>query len=139
MPEAIKFTVITATYNHAYVLWRAILSVQKQIYPYWEHIVVDDASTDDTAKLIKQFKDPRLRYYCLSKNSGPSAARNFGLKHARGDYVAYLDSDNVWYDDFLLVMAEATSQYKDKILFFCKKNYRLSLIDAEGKKNFCSQ
>lgn len=129
-----KFSVITATYNRAYVLWRAIQSVLNQTYPFFELIIVDDASNDDTEKLVKQFSDPRIRYFKLSKNKGASGARNFGLKKAHGDFVAYLDSDNAWYPEFLEVMEKSFSKNKEKVLIFCKKNYRLTLIDENAKE-----
>jgi len=129
-----KFSVITATYNRCYVLWRAIQSVLAQTFPFFELLIVDDGSKDETEKLVKQFSDPRIRYFRLPKNKGASAARNFGLKKARGQLIAYLDSDNTWYNDFLEVMNNAFAKRKDKVLIFCKKNYRLTLKEADGEK-----
>ncbi len=129
-----KFSVIMATYNRCYVVWRAIQSVLAQTYPFFELIIVDDASCDDTNKLVEQFSDPRIRYFRLEKNRGASAARNFGLSQARADLIAYLDSDNTWYSDFLEVMNNAFTKHKDKILIFCKKNYRLTLIENNKEK-----
>jgi glycosyltransferase involved in cell wall biosynthesis len=116
-----KVSVITATYNHGYVIWRAIQSVLKQTYPYFELIIVDDASIDNTLKVVGEFSDPRIRYFKLDKNSGPSSARNYGLKKARGEFVAYLDSDNAWYDEFLETMMNGFDKHPDKVLAFCKK------------------
>ncbi len=129
-----RFSVITATYNRCYILWRAIQSVLSQTYPFFELIIVDDASRDETEKLVQQFSDPRIRYFKLEKNRGASAARNFGLKKAKGELIAYLDSDNTWYPDFLEVMNEAFNKHKDKVLIFCKKNYRLTLIENGKEK-----
>lgn len=129
-----KFTVITATYNRAFVLWRAIQSVLAQTYPFFELLIIDDASEDETSKLIRQFSDPRIRYSKLKKNSGPSAARNFGLKKARGEYIAYLDSDNAWHPEFLEAMHKAYAKHPEKVLVFCKKNYRLILVDENGEE-----
>ncbi len=129
-----RFSVIIATYNRAYVLWRAIQSVLAQTYPFFEVLVVDDGSEDETEKLVQQFTDPRLYYFRLPQNQGASAARNFGLKKAKADLVAYLDSDNVWYNDFLETMDKAFSKHKDKVLIFCKKNYRLTLVENGQEK-----
>ncbi len=129
----IKFSIITPTYNRVFVLWRAIQSVLAQTYPFFELLIVDDASTDSTKKLVEQFSDPRIRYFKLKKNIGPSGARNYALKKARGEFVAYLDSDNTWYPDFLEVMGNAFAKHQDKILMYCKKNYRLTLLE-DGKK-----
>lgn len=117
------------TYNRCYIIWKAITSVLSQTYPFFELIVVDDGSRDATGKLIKEFSDPRIKYYKLDKNKGASAARNYGLKQAKGDYVAYLDSDNTWYPEFLEVMNDAFEKNSDKLLVFCKKNYRLTLVE----------
>lgn len=117
------------TYNRCYVIWRAINSVLAQSYPFFELIIVDDGSTDATDKLIQEFSDPRIKYYQQDKNKGAAMARNFGLKQASGEYVAYLDSDNTWYPEFLEVMGEAFARNDDKILVFCKKNYRLTLVE----------
>ena len=76
------FTVITSTYNRCHILWRAIQSVLSQTYPFFEYIIVDDASTDETQKLVEQFTDPRIKYITLPKNKGASAARNMALKKA---------------------------------------------------------
>lgn len=128
------FSVIIPTYNRCYILWRAIQSILNQTYPFFELLIIDDASCDDTEKLVKQFSDPRIRYFKLKKNIGPSAARNYGLGKARGEYIAYLDSDNVWHKEFLEVMYNGFKKYPDKILLFCKKNYRLTLVDKQGKE-----
>ena len=128
-----KFSIITATYNRAYILWRAIQSVLAQTYPYFELLIIDDASTDDTAKLMQIFHDPRIKYHKLKKNQGASHARNFGLRKSKGKYIAYLDSDNAWYPDFLYTMHDGFTRNPDKLLLFCKKNYRLSLIGEKGE------
>lgn len=129
-----KISIITPTLNRAYILWRAILSVQNQTFPFFEMIIIDDGSTDDTEKLMAQFSDPRLNYIKLEKNQGKSHARNLGLKKAKGEFVAYLDSDNAWYPDYLELMVKALEKDENKVLAFCKKNYRLTLIEEDGKE-----
>jgi len=121
------FSVILPTYNRCYVLWRAIQSVLAQTYPFFELIIIDDGSNDRTEDLVKKFTDPRVKYIKLKKNQGASVARNFGLKNSVGKYIAYLDSDNQWYPDFLECMHNAFSSYPGKVMFFCKKNYRLTI------------
>lgn len=127
------FSVILPTYNRCHILWRAVLSVLSQTYPFFELIVVDDGSKDETEKLVKVFTDPRIIYLKLKRNAGASFARNWGLKKAKGKYIAYLDSDNEWHKDFLQSMKGAIEKYPKKVLFFCKKNYRLK-IKEENKK-----
>jgi len=125
------FSVILPTYNRCYILWRAVLSVLEQTYPFFELIIVDDASGDDTEKLVQSLTDPRIKYIKLKNNQGASAARNHGLKKARGKYMSYIDSDNRWHRDFLETMKKAADKYPDKVLFFCKKNYRLKLKEKD--------
>ncbi len=90
-------SVIIPTYNRAHMVGRAIESVLVQTYRDLELIVVDDGSTDNTGGIVGNFSDSRLTYIKLRKNSGASAVpRNAGLKIARGEYVAFLDSDDEW-------------------------------------------
>jgi len=129
-----KVSIILPTYNRSYCLWRSIQSILQQTYPFFELIIIDDASQDDTEKLVQEFTDPRIKFYKLKENQGPSFARNYGLKKAKGEFVAYLDSDNSWYPEFLEIIIKAYEKNPDKILLFCKKNYRLSLIDENNKQ-----
>mgnify|MGYP002714056100 CR=1 FL=1 len=93
-------TVIMPTFNRGFLIAEAIQSVLDQTWKNWELIVCDDGSTDKTSFVIKHFKDPRIRYLQLEKANG-AIARNFGLKFSRGDYIAFLDSDNLWHPFFL--------------------------------------
>jgi len=77
-------------------LKRAIQSVLEQTYYELECIVVDDASEDQTEEVISSFEDDRLRYFRHEKNKGASAARNTGIKHAKGELIAFLDDDDEW-------------------------------------------
>ena len=129
-----KISVITPTYNRCYSLWRSIESVLRQTYPFFELLIIDDGSTDDTEKLIGEFSDPRIKYYKLEKNKGVSFARNYGLKKSQGEFVAYLDSDNSWHSEFLETMIKGYERNPEKVLLFCKKNYRLTLIDENNKE-----
>lgn len=85
---------VVPTYNRAYCVGSAIESIRKQSHSNWKLIMVDDGSTDDTAELIasRYGRDPRIRY-TRQDNAGVSAARNTGIKAARGNYLALLDSD----------------------------------------------
>src|SRR3990167_1338260 len=96
-------SIITPTYNRAYVLGNAIDSVIKQSYKDWELIIIDDGSADKPKELVQTFSDERIKYI-YQKNAGPSAARNKGLSMARGSWIAYLDSDNELYPNYLQVM-----------------------------------
>jgi glycosyltransferase involved in cell wall biosynthesis len=90
-----RISVIIPTYNRARLLGEALESVFGQEEPAFEILVVDDGSTDETVELLRSHGD-RVRML-RQENRGPAAARNLGIEHARGDYVAFLDSDDVWF------------------------------------------
>ncbi len=92
-----KVSVIIPTYNRAATVLGAVQSALDQTYPSIEVIVVDDGSTDDTAERLSTFL-PRIKLL-RQKNAGPSAARNNGARHASGEILAFLDSDDVWTSD----------------------------------------
>ena len=96
-------SVVMPTRDRAGVLPRAIESVLGQTYPHLELLIVDDGSTDDTAEVVDAYDDGRLRYL-PQDNAGVSRARNRGLAEARGQLIAYLDSDNAWVGEFVEVM-----------------------------------
>lgn len=87
---------IIPTHNRAYCLKRAVDSVLKQTNENFELIVVDDGSTDETPEVLKEYQDhPKLRVL-TQNNRGVSAARNYGASHAKGEWLAFLDSDDEW-------------------------------------------
>lgn len=90
-----RFSVIIPAYNSVATLARAIDSVLAQSMPVHEVIVVDDASTDGTPALMARYENP-VRYLRRERNAGVSAARNFGAEQATGDWLAFLDADD-WY------------------------------------------
>lgn len=97
-------SIIMPTYNRKHTIAQAVESIIKQTCPHWELLIVDDGSTDGTLEWLKdQFDDLRIRYITQA-HLGVSPARNTGLAQALGDYLAYLDTDNVWKSSFLEVM-----------------------------------
>lgn len=89
-------SIIIPTYNRSRLLARAVKSVLNQTYQNFELIIVDDGSTDDTREIVAGFNDKRIRYVRHEENKGEAAARNTGIKAARGGYIAYQDSDDEW-------------------------------------------
>lgn len=87
-------SVIIPTYNRAAYLQKALQSVKEQTYQSLEIIVIDDGSTDDTGKMLENYGG-QLRYF-YQENRGISGARNAGIKSARGEFIAFLDSDDYW-------------------------------------------
>jgi glycosyltransferase involved in cell wall biosynthesis len=100
--SAPRVSVITATYNRSEVLRYAIESVRRQTYPDWEHIIVGDACTDDSEALVASFADSRLRFVNRAEHCGEqSGPNNDGLALARGELVAFLNHDDLWFPDHL--------------------------------------
>ncbi|NJL71713.1 MAG: glycosyltransferase [Candidatus Competibacteraceae bacterium] len=112
-------SVIMPAFNRADVIGESIISVIEQRYPNWELIVVDDGSVDDTPRVVRAFKNERIKLVELGKNRGVSAARNAGMAIAKGDYFAYLDSDNTWDDHFLLIMVNSLSEKAEFDAAYC--------------------
>lgn len=96
-------SIITPTYNAEKFIRATLESVQNQTYQNWEMILVDDASTDETVKIIQDFaeKDGRIKLFKLEQNSGNGFARNGALEKAIGKYIAYLDADDIWFPNKL--------------------------------------
>ena len=91
-------SIITPVYNSEKYIERTIESVINQTYKNWEMILVDDCSTDNSESIVKKYScnDQRIKYYRLKENSGAGKARNLALEKAKGTYIAYLDSDDIW-------------------------------------------
>jgi glycosyltransferase involved in cell wall biosynthesis len=87
-------SVVIPAYNRAHTLRRAVDSVLNQTYTNIEVLIVDDGSKDNTCEVLRLYGD-KIRWWS-QKNAGPSSARNSGIKEAKGDYVAFLDSDDAW-------------------------------------------
>ncbi|MFC2158909.1 glycosyltransferase family 2 protein [Acidobacteriota bacterium] len=91
-------SVVMPTYNHARYLSESIPSVMNQSFAEWELIIIDNFSEDDTETIVREFErqDPRIRYFQYSNKGIIAASRNYGIKQAQGDFVAFLDSDDIW-------------------------------------------
>tara|TARA_R110002020_G_scaffold336426_4_gene551804 strand:+ start:73085 stop:73828 length:744 start_codon:yes stop_codon:yes gene_type:complete len=116
-------SIITPVYNSDKFLANNIASVQAQTYSNWEHILVDDCSTDNSADIILEYasKDSRIKYIKLQKNSGAGIARNTAIKAAKGKYIAFLDSDDLWHPEKLHM----------QIGFMEANNYHFSFTDYD--------
>jgi hypothetical protein len=111
--ERALISVVLSTRNRASIVPRAIASVTAQSYGNFELIVVDDASDDETPQVLGSFKDQRIRVVRRDRQGGASATRNTGLAQARGEYVAYLDDDNVMHPHWLRGVAWAFELHPD--------------------------
>ena len=96
-------SIITPSYNSAKFIAETIQSVQNQTYQNWEMIIVDDGSSDETENVVLSIiqKDNRIQFHKLSQNSGPAVARNTGIEKASGDYMTFIDADDIWFPTFI--------------------------------------
>ena len=120
-------SIIMPTYNRGYIIQKAIDSVLTQTYENWELIIVDDGSTDDTAKVVATNQDERIRYISYELNRGANHARNVGIAAAKGNYYAFLDSDNTYNRNSLKDRMECLMQYNADIVWS-----RAKLIDVNN-------
>jgi glycosyltransferase involved in cell wall biosynthesis len=110
-PQDIKVSIIMPTFNRDYIIDRAIRSVQHQYYRNWELLIVDDGGTDHTEAVVAKYHDSRILYSKLKENRKAAGARNAGLAKASGTYIAYLDSDNEWHQEYLLLMVNTLKEH----------------------------
>jgi glycosyltransferase involved in cell wall biosynthesis len=124
-------SVIMPTYNRAYIIRSAIQSVLDQTYKNWELIIIDDGSTDDTQKLIAEIGDDRILYQ-KQDNHGAAAARNHGLRLANGEWIAYLDSDNELFPNYIERMLYWLDQ-NPRAVFAVPRAHRTQELYEDGK------
>lgn len=93
-------SIITPVYNAEKFIEQTIASVRDQTYINWEHILVDDCSSDKSSEIIQNLskEDSRIKYVKLTENAGPAVARNTAITLAKGRYLAFLDADDIWFD-----------------------------------------
>ena len=107
------FSVILPVYNGERYIDDAVESALKQRERDWELIIINDGSTDGTGRALEKYKSlPQIKIIA-QKNLGVSAARNRGIAASSGDYIAFLDADDVWSEDHLEVMRDMIEKYPD--------------------------
>ncbi len=122
-------SVIIPVYNSATFIEKTILSALSQTYTDIEVIAVDDGSTDGSCEIIKRFTDSRLKLI-KQKNAGVSAARNTGIQNSKGEFIALLDHDDLWYPEKLEKQIPLLEKSSDVGLVYSNASY----IDAEGNQ-----
>lgn len=128
-----KVSVIIPTYNRATFIPNAVKSIVDQNYDNLEIIIVDDGSTDDTQAVVNalRYKNTNINYYQNTRSKGPSGARNTGILMSSGDYLAFLDSDDVWLSDHLSNGLRILNEHPDIDAVF--GNY--SIVDFKSGKH----
>lgn len=114
-------SIIMPSYNTAPYIKETIQSVLDQTYQSWELIIVDDCSTDNTDEVVASIKDERIKYFHNEKNSGAAVSRNRALREAKGRWIAFLDSDDLWMPEKL----------EKQISFMEKNGYSFSYTNYE--------
>lgn len=114
-------SVIMPSWNTAQYIAQSIQSVINQTYTKWELIIVDDCSTDNTDEVVEGFKDKRIKYLKNEVNSGAALTRNRAMREARGEWIAFLDSDDLW----------RPTKLEHQISFMKKNGYGLSFTEYE--------
>ena len=125
-------SVILPTYNHAHFLEDAINSVLKQDYFNWELIIIDNNSTDHTDQVISLFKDDRIKNHKINNHGIIAKSRNKGIQESKGDWIAFLDSDDIWYLNKLSTIINYLNKNK-KIDIVCSNEYLHN--KSSGKKH----
>lgn len=113
----VKVSVIMPAYNSEVYIRGSIDSVLAQSFTNFELIVVDDGSTDSTAQIVQSYTDARVRLIRLLKNQGVSVARNAGLEAAQGEFITFLDSDDLYYPDFLKTLYRLIQSNETEMVF----------------------
>ena len=116
-------SIVMPSYNTGKFIKKSIESVIDQTYENWELIIVDDCSDDDTDAVVTSFNDKRIRYLKNEVTCGAAISRNRALRKARGKWIAFLDSDDLWMPEKL----------KKQILFMEKNNYSFSYTNYMEK------
>ena len=115
-------SIILATYNRAHLIGESIRSVLNQTYNNWELIIIDDGSDDRTADVVKQHHDSRVKYTYVPHTGMLGAVRNLGIKTAKGEFIAFQDSDDIWREDKLAVQLQLFTKYPDAFFGLSNNN-----------------
>lgn len=114
-----KISIVVPVYNAEKTLDQTIESIRKQTFQDWEVLLIDDCSKDGSATLCEKWaeEDNRFRFLRMPKNSGPSAVRNVGLNHASGDFLAFVDSDDLIVPNYMEIMLEQQQKFGADIIW----------------------
>src|SRR5690606_30975219 len=113
MKEGALVSIIIPTYNRATLIGETIKSVLDQTYTNWELIIVDDGSIDDTRNIVSKFRSTKIKYYYVEHSGLVGAVRNYGIRQASGEYIAFHDSDDLWVKNKLEFQLDLLSQFPE--------------------------
>jgi len=126
-----RVSIIIPTYNREKLILQALDSIFKQTFQDFEILVIDDASTDRTEQIIKDLNHSQIEYYKLKENSGQCIARNYGIKRAKGEFIAFLDSDDIWMPEKLDKQIKCFEKGPDRLGGIYCYSYQKYMISDE--------
>ena len=118
-------SIIMPSYNTAKYIKNSVNSVLAQTYQNWELLIVEDCSTDNTMEVLSTFDDERIKVFVNERNSGAALSRNFALRQAKGRWIAFLDSDDIWHPQKL----------EKQIAFMEQNGYAFTFTDYRIRLN----
>lgn len=127
-------SIIIPTFNRARTIERSILSILDQTYQDFEIIIVDDNSQDETEAIVRGINDKRIKYIKHERNLGANAARNTGIRAAKGEFIAFQDSDDKWHDNKLEIQLKALKDHNSDIVTCSYNRYKNELVDIMPKE-----
>lgn len=110
-------SIITPCYNSEKFILETYQSIRDQTYPNWEWIIVDDCSSDDSVRIINSLKDKRINLILHDINQGAAKARNLGLLEAKGRFITFIDSDDLWLPKFLETTLCYLKENKEELVY----------------------
>lgn len=126
------FSIVIPVYNKGNFVGTTLKSVLSQTFTDYEIIIVNDGSTDNSESVIQAFQQDKIQYFS-KENEGVSAARNYGLTQAQGDFICFLDADDYWYPEFLATMKTYIEKVPEQQVFAC------AIEIATQNKTFAAQ
>lgn len=124
MPDNPTFSIVMPNYNHGNYLRESIDSVLNQDFPNWELLIIDNFSSDNSDKVILSYNDSRIRVFKIQNEGIIAKSRNLGIKKAKAKWIAFLDSDDIWYPNKLSKIMQLTDSDLDII---CSNEYQYDL------------
>lgn len=127
------FSIVIPTYNHADFLKASLSSIIDQSYNNWEAIVIDNHSRDNTDDVVASFEDSRIRLEKINNHGVIATSRNRGILKAKGEWISFLDSDDLWYSEKLMRVVSAIKESDNQIQVFCNDEYMVFSDSSEKK------
>jgi len=131
-------SIIISTYNRANLLPQAIKGVVKQTYSNWELLIIDDGSTDNTEEVLQKYLSSKIRYVKCPHSGLPAIARNVGIREAQGEWIAFLDSDDVWLPEKLERQMQVIRDRRDVSLVCTNAHRKISETDSDRMEEYVS-